>query len=839
MKAVTLGAKVEDFEMAAWKKEGGSKMIKTLHIVHDGKVREDMSIEEIFDSDKYNQFTGVTFSVSPNFINQYLQDFEEVTIVVGIPEQRVQVAVNEAAKNLQGKVRSILDNDPVELYQGLSTQIKKKLVEKSIKLYIPLGYVIHSKFYLLKNTETGDTRLIMGSANLSDQAFNSATNQFENIHIFDNTPMTAIYEDYYLEKMIPILSDYMPKELLAINKKRIKKLESSDGELLDEMILLNNTDVNKIKEKGVLQTLEETDEKIALGILPGKVIEEMRNLADNRQEEERERRRQQETEITSFEIVKEAVSKRAKTPKLKGKQAMKNIVKKIVKVKVQIADNQGLPERSLIVNSPAQRNMSKTPEVIGLFVPSESNKDRLIPYGRRASEEEIATALKTLNKFMKTFEQFTIRYDDTYGARVMEAIFYAFTSTQLFEVKRRARSEEERNDIPQFLFLGGTAGSGKSSLMKAISKMIDGHRVLDYNSIIPIGQRRKSETVNALGIWMSEENVAPLLIDEIPDEFYTVKNYGNELIVNLSNRMAANPNAFPALIGTTNADGYTLEERARRRSYYLKLDKVFNEEFRKESQPAYNEVYELLDNKLYLDFIIRLAEKLDDDTLDWAQFEGGGKIDFLYHTREIFKEYYEIAEMPIPRYFPMTRYDDSKETNQEKWRKLFLGTSRDEFVYDDFTGNILFKTAILDENVSMFGSGKPSDIYKNALSPMVIIGSKDSVDIELETHLFFEWIEVDNPYEREYVQTLKKYYLNNKATLKEDIDTNTIVIDMSKVVPGRQIGAIEQYKFYLPQELIVEEHKNYLVELKVEEFCEWLGVEYKVPNIFSRIFSYN
>lgn len=813
-------------------------MIKTLHIVHNGIVKEEMAIEEIFDSEKYDYFTGVTFSVSPNFMNKYLQGFEEVNIVVGIPEQRVHTAVNEAAKNLQAQVRRILDNEATELYQGLSTQIKKKLAEESVNLSVPLAYVIHSKFYLLKNTRTGDNRLIMGSANLSNQAFNPNTNQFENIHIFDNTEMTDIYEEYYTERLLPILSDYMPKELLEINKKRIKELKSSDGELLDEVILLNNTDLNKIKEKGVLQTLEEADEKIALGILPANLIEEMRNISDNRQEEERERRRQQETEITSFEIVKEAVSKRAKTPKLKGKQAMRNMVKKIVKVKVQVEDNKGLPERSLVVNAPEQRNMSKQPEITGIFVPSEANKDRLIPYGRRASDEEITASLKSIHKLLKTFEEFTIRYDDTYGARVMETIFYSFTATQLFEVKRRARSEEERNDIPQFLFLGGTAGSGKSSLMKAISRMIDGHTVLDYNSIIPTGQRRKSETITALASWMSEANVAPLLIDEIPDEFYTVKNYGNELIVNLSNRMAANPNAFPVLIGTTNADGYTLEERARRRSYYLKLDKVFNEAYRKESQPAYNAVYDSLDNKLYLDFIIRLAERLDDDAVDWAQFEGSGKIDFLYHTREIFKEYYDIAEMPLPRYFPMTRYDDSKETNQEKWRKLYLGTSREEFIYDDFTGNILFKTAVLDENISMFGGGKPSDVYKNALSPMVLIGSKDSVDIELETHLFFEWIEVDNPYEREYRRKIKNYYLDNRTLIKEDMDTGTITIDMNEVVDGQQTGAVEQYKYYLPKELIVKDSENYLVELNAKSFCEWLGIEYKKPNIFSRYFSY-
>lgn len=121
---------------------------------------------------------------------------------------------------------------------------------------------------------------------------------------------------------------------------------------------------------------------------------------------------------------------------------------------------------------------------------------------------------------------------------------------------------------------------------------------------------------------------------------------------------------------------------------------------------------------------------------------------------------------------------------------------------------------------------------------MVLIGSKDSVDIELETHLFFEWIEVDNPYEREYRRKIKNYYLDNRTLIKEDMDTGTITIDMNEVVDGQQTGAVEQYKYYLPKELIVKDSENYLVELNAKSFCEWLGIEYKKPNIFSRYFSY-
>lgn len=811
-------------------------MKKTLHILHNEQA-VDMSIAEIFDTNRFDTFQGVTFSVSPKFMNTYLEGFKTVQLVVGIPERHVQRAANEAATHLKSKIEGILNNEPAEWYQSLSTPLKAKLSDKAVQLLVPVGCVIHSKFYLLRHSQTGETRVIMGSANLSDQAFHAGSNQYESILILDNHPIYDAYATYYESDLLPVLVDYLPQELLKINEKKVKTMSSDTEQFVDEVILLNNTELQRIKEKGVMQTLAETDQKVALGVLPVTIKEEMRNILDNRQQEERDRRRAQQTEAVAFTIVKEAISPRSKVPAIKKPDAIKEMVKKKVKVTVKVAEESGLAERPLLVNVPEQRNLSKG--LTGLFTPSASNKDRLIPFGKRATPEEIRASLEHINALLKTFETYTVRYDDTYGARVMEALFYFFTASQLFEVKRKARSEEERNDIPQFLFLGGTAGSGKSSLLKAFAKMIQAPHIMDYNSIVLTGNRRKSETITALEGWMGEQNVTPLLIDEVPEIFYSKPEYGNELIVNITNRMVSNPHAFPVMVGTTNADGYTLEERARRRSYYLKLDKVFDDMFRQESQPAYNAVYASLDDTLYLDFVVRLSERLSDDSLDWAHFENGGKIDFLYHTRQIFKDYYEETKMPIPRYFPMGRYDDSKETNQEKWRKLFLGTSMADFKFDDYTGNLLFKTATLDDNLSRFGGSKPSDIYKNALSPKVLVGSKDSADIELDTKLFFEWIEVENPYAVAYKKHLKAFFTVNRSLYPLNNQTGCFVINMNDVYPESQAGVVEQYRHYMPADSIESEGPKNVLTVHSQAFCEWLGVPVKAPSFLTKLFSLN
>ena len=73
-------------------------MVSTLHVIHNHEVA-DLSIQEIFDSELFDTFTGVTYSVSPSFINRYLAGFKKVSMAVGIAEKRIQNGANEAAKN--------------------------------------------------------------------------------------------------------------------------------------------------------------------------------------------------------------------------------------------------------------------------------------------------------------------------------------------------------------------------------------------------------------------------------------------------------------------------------------------------------------------------------------------------------------------------------------------------------------------------------------------------------------------------------------------------------------------------------------------------------------------
>ena len=85
---------------------------------------------------------------------------------------------------------------------------------------MPIHGVIHSKIYLLLNSVTGSTRVVTGSANLSEAAFYNSKDQYEEIIVSD---LKSDYEKYmkrYKEDILPNTMPYLPKDV----KQYLKKL---------------------------------------------------------------------------------------------------------------------------------------------------------------------------------------------------------------------------------------------------------------------------------------------------------------------------------------------------------------------------------------------------------------------------------------------------------------------------------------------------------------------------------------------------------------------------------------------------------------------------------------
>ncbi len=804
--------------------------ISTIHIVYENK-RVNMSIEEIFDSRKYDIFTGVTYSITPEFMNKYLSNFNHSQIVVGIFDEKSKFEANQMAKNIQSQFSRDISLEAVNLFQGLSTNIKNKLDKKIMEVKVPTSYVIHSKFYLMENDD-GDNRIVIGSANLSNQAFSDKVPQFENIIILDNNSLYGLYKDYFNDEIKPILSEYFPKELLKINAREIKKITKEEEVNIDKVFALTNDDVERIRSKAPLDTIDNLREKVAIGLVPKTVYNEMKNIDSDKGNIDSAEKEKSEIKNIAYELIKESINPRLKKPNLK-----KTIdVPKFVRRKIQIISSSKQDEslvRKELYSKSGERNLDSNKT--GLFIPMKSDKNSLQMFGEIASDDEIKKSLEVLNQFMETYSDFVYKYEDGYGQRIMEAVIYVFSSPFIYELKQMLELPESRLDIPQFLFIGGTAGSGKSSLLKVLTKMVgvDDKPYWRFDSLYE-GHNDKSNKVNILRNWMTEENVNPIMVDEINPWFFTNNHYGTDLIKTIANNNVNNVNAFPVLIGTTNSDGYSLPAEGRRRSYFLKIDKIFDSDHKKDSQIVYQDIYNKIDNKLFLDFVYRMSKRIENkDIYNWNHFsESCGLIDFLYQSREIFKEYYKESNIPLPRYFPMDRYSDDSESAQEKWRKLYKSSSKIHFTFDENSYHLFFKLSTIDENsFQIYGGKKLSQIYADSIPQKILIGSSQGVtDIELDTDKFFEWIGESNPYKDYYKKKLLDTYLEDKSKIEES--KAEIIIDLEKLTDDESL----RKRIYeaIPSSVINETDEQ-TVHLNKVEFCKWQNIPYK-NSLFNRVF---
>ena len=435
-----------------------------------------------------------------------------------------------------------------------------------------------------------------------------------------------------------------------------------------------------------------------------------------------------------------------------------------LEVKIAIKLNQSTPERELLFSKDTDRGFGRS----GLYIEENGNTK---PFGQKAGKEEIKNSIESIVKLIENYRKYVIDYNDNYGSRIVEIILYAFTSPFLQDIRFKLESDSEKLDVPQFLFIGGTAGSGKSNLLQILQKMLglSKSKPILYNNIIPTGRTKKADTITQIQLWMNENNVAPILIDEIDEEFFSNKDRGNNLIVNVSNLSTSNFDFTPCFIGTTNALEYSLPQRAQRRSYYVKNDKVFDTELKKKSVKAYTEVFEIINDTLFQDFVIRFAEKLTDDNLSWKNYSlhsSTGLIDFLYWSREIFKEYFEIAQIEMPAWFPETRYDDTVENNQSLWRKLYEYNHQD-FKVQKEKGVYLFKLKSLDSEEGQsnrFGTKiLPSTKYLNALSQKCKNDNNSSDIIEIKIKEFHDWIGVPLPKGLKHKKTILDFFKKKKS----------------------------------------------------------------------------
>lgn len=732
-------------------------------IILNNQVVESLEIDSIFDSEKYDIFKGVTFSIDQKFAEKYLSNFKETTVVVGIQDSDVQ----ERGLSLEQKqIKQLVDNTtvlssglPIKMFENFSRSIQDRILENSYQLRIPLSKTIHTKMYLLKNSESGDTRLIIGSANLSNQAFSNTTPQLELLEIRDNSELFSEYENYFETEIISETVDFFGNSVRKKAKSKAQKEET------DVTITFTPKEFGELKVNRISEQFDQIKESVSSGKIEQTVIDELKEEAKIVDVRSKELKQEFDDVELAVRITTAAVNVRTGNGKADVKLHENSEVKKRVsnllrdnllakKVKAEV-----LP-RDLLISRPAIRTDSNSGLSLGIKEDESKSEDGSVvenfkyhKIGRKLDDEGIKKSILLIDNIMKNYKEFVPNYTSDYGKRVIEAIAFAFTSPFLSEIRQNTSLNSEALDIPLFAIIGGTGGSGKSKLLNIINRMLglnDMTEPTTYSElVVDDSVQKNSKTITQLKYWMLEEdNVAPLLIDELPDKFFDAK--GVQFIKDVANISGKQPHLTPAFICTTNAsDMVAKEEAITRRMYYLLNDRKFDDQYRDISTEKYNELFNETTDDLFQDFVLRFSEIISDDNTEWKYYNHG-KVDFLKNTRTIFEEYFKIAGFEtLPDYFPEGRVDDTNKTNITMWKRLY--TAMPELfkkISDDETNQDIYilKLSDLDHNFQKDNiyskEKKPSSVYSEALDNRVLASTRTKADLFIEFYVnqFHDWI---------------------------------------------------------------------------------------------------
>lgn len=740
-----------------------------LNILHNlEKVNTDEF--ELFPKEYDGIFLGATFSISPNYLSKNLKHFEKINIIIGITDNQYQSKmVNHI--NYKENINNIINLDSLEFVNKLDYDSQQKLFKKRVLIKTPV-YPIHSKFFILTNKDKTKTRVIIGSANLTEQGLNNNIAQFEEVLVFDNNK--KIY-DIYLKRYSELEEntiDFISKSTEDFIKNKIKEEQKN---IQDSINVISNSDIdnsqnkiksselNKIKkpvyihlkdnekEKLINDNLSELHNKLESNIDNKKLPEDILSNIQNETSDILNTLTKEKVKIERvYKVIKKSITPSQKKNRSYKLENNKNKIQKIIKETINI--------NSVEINNeiPLQRfNLKRLDNHITNEQIEENiviiNDDKTIPYSFYQNKDSIQKSLYNIDLIIRGYEKYLSKYNDDIGKRIFEVILYSFTAPFISLIRKNTLINESRQHIPLFMFIGGAAGSGKSSLLRCISKMMKNDDTIkdfiDYDRISnhPTQSTKTSETNQNIKLMLQENNVYPILIDEIPSNFFTGR--GQDVIVSSSNTIDESNEDYPAFIGTTNFSNYSMNERATRRSYYIKLDTPFIETKRQESLEYYTDIIDKLDTSLFQDFLTRFHSKLLVPDTVYVKSDANGMFDFLSITREIFRSYYEEVGMPLPRYFGDNRLNDYREDGKAKWKDLFNSESKNKniFNYNKKENALYFKASELDNNQKMHQERR-SQIYLKSLPTHIFNGDENAHNIKLNANEFFEWISIKNPY---------------------------------------------------------------------------------------------
>jgi HKD family nuclease len=591
----------------------------SLHVIKNGK-QADLMFHEIFDASLYTGLLAVTYVTSPSFFFEQTSSFKNVELILGTADQNQHHLI----------YRHFLDQKKrLEDWMSFPDKVKEKLLLEHYHLRYPEpGTVIHSKFYLLWNHQTNQKRVVVGSANFTKNAL-IQPNQYEELLVYDDD---ALY-DTYLKRYHALKAktlDYVPDMVRRKEKEEINLLLSNDPDVLTDLL---KDEFGKLSKKEIVvpeETFQQLDQEL--------------------------------NEISKLQKEAEHVHRLVQ---LTHKSNKKQGIKKLLTVK-QI--EQKAPKIRALISSAYQQKEHLDPRP--LFIVDRSNfhlyykekeGTKATTFSKPADPQTLREQLQLIHQFMETYRTFTTKGNFENQKRVYESILYSFVSPYIWKMREdliltEGKDVSQRSQFRPFLILAGRALSGKTTILEFIAKL------MGYQGTTKFISYSKLNRADNVLPFMQSELVAPVLMDEIGQSFFT--GTAGERVT----KMGANDleGIHPCLIGTTNAANFSMESHLARRIYCLFINNVFDTNRLKESSECLYRIKSKVTTDLFQDFTYRLAKRIQNG--EPFAFED----DPVRVARIIFKEYYQQTGLSQPPYFPEGKLNDYYERGKQIWKNLYI-----------------------------------------------------------------------------------------------------------------------------------------------------------------------
>lgn len=605
------------------------KKTRYLHIVQNGEVK-DIELGELFDVAKFTRIRAVSFVASPKFFFKMTKGFAEVQLVLGIEDGQV------AGSFIAGLEESLAIEKRISLFQSLPADIKASIKANRYQVrYSKKNDPIHSKIYLLDGKE--DTRVMIGSANFTEQAF-SQRKQYEELIVYDNHPLFDIYCERFRE-IYEETVDYVPEKF----KQNLigEPINIADPEQLFDVL------IEEVKS--------------------GKIITE---FTDVEIEKLNDARIQADSKTDQLENMKQIVELMTKKDRKTGNRIIlpiSQLEKKVITIKSKLSrlnkHTEEIDTRGFIEYNESNHLLYKKADENNMYV-----------YSKSTSTEQIKNQLKLIHKFIEAYKTYTVQSSTDTQKRIFEAILYAFMSAHIWKIRDHYVLEEGRDsvrrNIPLFLILAGRTSSGKTSALEFINLLIGNTK--PYLSYEQVSKR------NVIVDLFHTSNLNPILVDEVDSKFFTstAADKGERLIKHVTNNLDGK---HPVCICTTNTTHFDATAQVISRIYYLQIDNTFDKQKQGESSKFLGDIMSKVSSILYQDFTLRLADRIKHD-LPFYTAE-----DYLEFARVIFREYHEECNLELPEWFSNQQFDDYNQRGKKIWRELFISNKEAFDVRNDNT----------------------------------------------------------------------------------------------------------------------------------------------------------